>query len=124
MTDERQQLGRAGELLAAKFLRRRGLKTIARRFNTPAGEIDLIARDGETIVFVEVKTRRDRKLADPQDAVGAAKRRRMTRAARWFLHHKRCEDRPCRFDVVAIVLPPTGEPEIEHFPAAFAPDRA
>jgi putative endonuclease len=119
--DPRHQLGREGERLAERFLRLRGLKTIARHFNTPTGELDLIMRDHETLVFVEVKTRRDRKYADPEDAVGANKRRRMTRAARWFIHEKRWDDQPCRFDVVAVLLPPDGRPEIEHFPDAFLP---
>lgn len=119
--DPRHALGREGERLAERFLRLHGLKTIARHFSTPTGELDLIMRDRETLVFVEVKARRDRKYADPQDAVGTNKRRRMTRAARWFIHEKRWDDQPCRFDVVAVLLPPDGRPEIEHFPDAFLP---
>lgn len=119
--DPRHELGRAGEHLAEQYLRLRGLKTITRHFNTPTGEIDLIMRDRETLVFVEVKTRRDRKYADPEDAVRASKRRRMTRAAHWFIHKKHWEDQPCRFDVVAVLLPPDAQPEIEHFPDAFPP---
>lgn len=121
--DPRHQLGHAGERLAERFLTERGLKTLARRFASPVGEIDLVMRDGDTVVFVEVKTRHDRSLADPEDAVRAGKQRRMTRAARWFIRHKHWDDRPCRFDVVAVVVPPDGEPEIEHFPDAFLPDR-
>lgn len=120
--DPRHQLGRAGERLAELFLAERGLKTVVRRFATPVGELDLVVRDSDTVVFVEVKTRRDRSLADPEDAVRAGKQRRMTRAARWFIHHKRWDDKPCRFNVVAVVVPADGEPEIEHFPNAFLPD--
>ena len=83
--DPRHRLGREGERLAERFLRLHGLKTVTRHFNTPVGELDLIMRAGETLVFIEVKTRRDRKYADPQEAVRRDKQRRMTRAARWFL---------------------------------------
>ena len=123
MTDPRRQLGLEGERLAEAFLRRRGLKTVTRRYATPVGELDLVMRAGETVVFVEVKTRRNRDFADPQDAVGLPKQRKLVRCAEWFLRHKRWSDRPCRFDVVAIVLPESGEPEIEHFPDAFTPQR-
>jgi putative endonuclease len=119
--DPRQRLGQHGERLAERFLRRRGLKIVARRFSTPLGELDLVMRDGETLVFVEVKTRRDRVHADPEDAVRRDKQRRMTRAARWLIHQRRWGDRPCRFDVVAVTWPPEGEPQIEHFPNAFLP---
>jgi putative endonuclease len=117
----RIELGRAGEHLAERFLHKHGLKTVVRRFSTPVGELDLVMRDGDTIVFVEVKTRRDRDLADPQDAVNLPKQRRMTRAARWFIQHRRWDDKPCRFDIVAVLLPPGVSPEIEHFRNAFLP---
>ncbi len=119
--DPRHALGRAGEALAAEWLCGHGLKLIAHSFSTPVGELDLICRDGQTIVFVEVKTRRDRVHADPEDAVGGRKQRRSLRAARWYLHEKGWEERPCRFDVVTLILPPTGAPEIRHFADAFAP---
>ncbi len=119
--DPRHALGRAGEELAAKWLRGHGLKLIARSFSTPVGELDLVCRDGQTLVFVEVKTRRDRVHADPEDAVGGRKQRRGLRAARWYLHEQGWEDRPCRFDVVTVILPAEGEPEIKHIPDAFTP---
>lgn len=121
MTQARQEAGRAGERLAERFLQRRGLKTIARRYSTPTGELDLVMRDGDTIVFVEVKTRSSRDLVDPEDTLRARQRRHLLKAARWFIHRRRCDDQPCRFDVVAVVLPPEGEPQIEHFPDAFTP---
>lgn len=123
MSDPRAELGLHGERLAEAFLKRQGLRTLARRFSTPAGEIDLVMRAAETIVFVEVKTQRDRAFKDPQDQVTSAKQRKLLRAAKWFLTRKRWADRPCRFDVVAVVLPEAGEAEIEHFPGAFAPKR-
>lgn len=122
-SDPRKQLGDEGERRAARHLRSLGLKILAQHFLTPAGELDLIARDGKTIVFVEVKTRRDRRWSEPQDAVTPEKQRRLTRAAGWYLNQRGWLDRPCRFDVIAIILPATGEPELRHIPAAFAVDR-
>jgi putative endonuclease len=119
--DPRHELGRRGEQLAEKYLKKHGLKTVARHYNTPVGELDLVMRDGDTVVFAEVKTRRDRKFAEPQDAVRADKQRCLTRAARWFTHRKGWADRPCRFDIVSVIVPPEGEAEIEHLPDAFLP---
>lgn len=121
MADPRHTSGQRGELLAERFLRQLGYQTIARRYTTPVGELDLVMRAGNTVVFVEVKTRRDRRRADPEDAVTAAKRAKLFKAAAWLLHRKRWEARPCRFDVVAIILPENGEPEITHHIAAFEP---
>ncbi len=115
--------GRQGERLAETFLKRAGFKTIARRFSTPVGELDLVMRDGDTLVFVEVKTRADDRYADPQDAVDAGKQGRLLRAARWYINQKRCDDQPCRFDVVTVITAAMSQPQIQHFPDAFVPDR-
>lgn len=123
MNAARPQLGLQGERLAEASLKKRGLKTLARRFSTPVGEIDLVMREKETAVFVEVKTQRDRAFKDPQDQVTPTKQRKLAKAARWYLNSKRWDDKPCRFDVVTVVLADDGEPEIEHFPDAFAPQR-
>ena len=123
MKDTRSKLGLQGERLAETFLEKRGLKTLVRRFSTPVGELDLVMRAAETIVFVEVKTQRDRVFKDPQEQVTTPKQRRLLKAAQWFLHRKGWSDKPCRFDIVAVVLPESGEPEIEHFPDAFTPER-
>jgi putative endonuclease len=119
----RSDLGLRGERLAEAFLKKRGLKAVARRFSTPVGELDLVMRQAETVVFVEVKTQRDRAFTDPELRVTAAKQRKLLKAAQWFLNRKRWIDRPCRFDVVAVVVPEAGEPVIEHFPDAFGPER-
>ncbi len=123
MSVGRSELGLQGERLAEAFLKQRGLKTLARRYSTPVGELDLVMREAETIVFVEVKTLRDRVFKDPQEQVTLAKQRKLIKAAQWFIHRKRWTDKPCRFDVVAVVLAEEGEPEIEHFPDAFLPKR-
>lgn len=116
-------LGRQGERIAAEYLRQLGLRVIARGYRTPVGELDLICRDGPTLVFVEVKTRSDRIFADPQDSVTAAKMKKLGRAAAWYVHRKRCQDAPLRFDVLTVTYQDgsSNPPEIVHFPAAFTP---
>ena len=119
--DPRAELGRAGEKSAVRFLRRKRYRIVARNYRCPMGEIDIVALDGATIVFVEVKTRSDREYADPQDAVNAAKQRRLVRAAKVFLQHTRSQGRACRFDIVAVTLDGQKAYEIEHFVNAFVP---
>lgn len=110
-------LGDRGERAAARFLRRRGLRVLVRGYRTPRGEIDLIAREGDTLVFVEVKTRRS---GAPAEAVTAEKQRRLTLAALEFLRRHGLLDRRSRFDVVAIIWPDDrGAPAIEHIRDAF-----
>ncbi len=110
-------LGDRGERAAARFLRRKGLRVITRGYRTRHGEIDLIAREGEVLVFVEVKSRR---RGVPAEAVTPEKRRRITLAALHFLRKHNLLDIRSRFDIVAIVWPDErGEPQIEHLPNAF-----
>ena len=88
-----------------------------RGYRTPRGEIDLVARDGATLVFIEVKSRRQ---GTPAEAVTPEKQRRLTVAALQFLKRYNLLDRPCRFDVVAITWPDDRRPPmIEHIPNAF-----
>jgi putative endonuclease len=117
----KDDLGRLGEKLGARFLRRQGYRVVARNYACPAGELDLVALDRDTLVFVEVKTRRDDAAAMPEDAVNFHKRRQVTAAAKYYLLQTRAHDRPCRFDVLAILLREGQEPEIEHFVDAFGP---
>ncbi|MGI8801918.1 MAG: YraN family protein [Solirubrobacteraceae bacterium] len=104
-TDHRQILGRAGERLALEHYERLGFHVLERNYRTPAGELDLIVYDGTTIVFVEVKTRRDGGL-DPIDAVTPAKQRRLRRLAAGWLADRgdRPRGRELRFDAVAVVI--------------------
>jgi len=114
----RQTLGKAGEDLACRELRRRGCAILARRFRTRLGEIDIVARDGETIVFVEVKARAGNAWGGPAEAVTPAKQRRLVRMAVDYLARARDHERPCRFDVVAITM--GGErPRVTWYPNAF-----
>jgi putative endonuclease len=110
-------LGDRGERMAARFLRRQGMRILMRGYTAHHGEIDLIARDGDTLVFVEVKTRRQ---GVPAEAVTPEKQRRITLAALHFLREHRLLEQRCRFDIVAIVWPDDRrDPQIEHIPNAF-----
>ncbi|MDY0268265.1 YraN family protein [Trichloromonas sp.] len=120
MSEARQNLGRWGEDLAARYLERCGWRILHRNLRTPVGEIDILARDGKTLVFVEVKTRRGLAFGTPQEAVGPAKRRQILRAAQWHLAAVAYRT-TVRFDVVAI-LAGSGEPRIEHIVDAFGQD--
>jgi putative endonuclease len=110
-------LGDRGERAAARYLRRRGLRIITRGYHTPWGEIDLVARDGEVLVFAEVKTRR---RGTPAEAVTPEKQRRLTVAALHFLRRHKLLEQRSRFDVVAIVWADDSQPpRIEHIRDAF-----
>ena len=94
------QLGFFYELRAARFVRARGGKVLARRYRARGGEIDLIVREGETVVFVEVKARPDAPLGTGVAAVTGDKRRRVRRAAGAYLQEKGWQDKPCRYDIL------------------------
>ena len=104
MTLARQQLGILGEELAAGALQRRGYSILARRYRTECGEIDIVAQDGETLVFVEVKARETAEFGTAAEAVTPWKQRRLARMARDYLTRERIDGPPCRFDVVAIMI--------------------
>ena len=112
-------LGQRGEALAARFLRRRGYRVVARGDRHKLGELDIVAVDGRTVVFVEVKTRSTDEHGHPSDAVTPDKQRRLTRLALAFLKRHGLLETPARFDVVAITWPEHGRPKIEHLKNAF-----
>ena len=95
-------LGRRGERAAEKHLRRNGYRIVARNYRAAGAEIDLVAMDGETLVFVEVKTRRSREAGAPEEAVDERKQARMRRAAEIFATRYRADDITMRFDIVAV----------------------
>lgn len=104
--------GKVAEDLACKFLRDQGMRIVARNWRWKGGEVDLIAKDGEALVFVEVKGRESSTFAAPEEAVDEEKRRRLWQAARAFLQGKK--EVPVRFDVVAVM-----PGEIRHLRGAF-----
>ena len=108
--------GRCGEGLAEKFLKKAGLKIIARNVRVGYDELDLIAQQGDTLVFVEVKTRANEDFGRPIAAVNRAKRRKLSRAAMHFLKNRKLRPPYIRFDVIEVV----GEkPAIRHIQNAF-----
>jgi len=118
MTFARQELGILGEELAVQELRRRGYAILGRRYRTPCGEIDVVADDNGTLVFVEVKARVDDEFGTAAEAVTPWKQRRLARMAREYLTRERIVDRACRFDVVAIMFDRV-PPAIDVFQDAF-----
>ena len=113
-------LGQRGENAAAKYLRGLGYKILIRNFRCQMGEVDIIARDGKTIVFVEVKTRSSGLFGTPERAIGPDKKRNIIRAARGFVQKAGADWSMVRFDVVSIVL--GKQAVIDHFEDAFYPD--
>jgi len=102
MTMQRQALGIRGEECAVAELERRGYAILARRYRTRHGEIDIVARDGETVVFVEVKAKETAEFGTAAEAVTVRKQRRVISMAVDYLARHRLHRSPCRFDVVAI----------------------
>ena len=120
--DRGKPLGRRGEDAAARFLRRRGYTIVARGQRGQIGELDLVAVDGRTVVFIEVKTRATHEAGHPADAVDDQKQRRLTRLAVAYMKRHDLLECSARFDVVAITWPDNGRrPTIEHFENAFDP---
>ena len=111
-------LGSLGESLARTALEQRGYAIIATRYRTRAGEIDIVARDGGCLVFVEVKARRHIDRGTPAEAVTPRKQRRIIAMARDFLARYRSDATSCRFDVVAVLVA-DGEPQVEVIRNAF-----
>ncbi len=116
---DRLLLGKSGEDLACRELRRRGYEILARRYRTRAGELDIVARDGAVVVFVEVKTRSTDAFGAPGEAVGPRKQHKIWLMATDYLLRRGWYDRPCRFDVVAITLDRDGRQVVQVIEGAF-----
>jgi putative endonuclease len=102
MTEERLGLGRLGEELATRRLRSLGYEILERNYRCPLGEIDVVARDGDVLVFVEIKTRKNRPLGEAKEAVNRRKQGQLSKVALAYLKSKKLWDAKARFDVVAI----------------------
>ena len=113
---EHLRTGRWGEEQAEKFLKKAGLKMVGRNVRVGYDEIDLIVRQGDTLIFVEVKTRASEDFGRPASAVNRAKRKKLSRAAIRFLKNHKLRPPYIRFDVVEVV---GKKPEIRHIPNAF-----
>ena len=116
-----KEVARIGERLAAQYLKDRSYQILEHNYRLRTGEIDLIAKEGERIVFVEVKTRRTLKFGVPQAAVTPAKQKQISKIALSYLQTHNMLDVPCRFDVVAIFLSSSKStpPKLDHIQNAF-----
>jgi putative endonuclease len=112
-------LGRWGEKRCEKYLKRKGLSPLTRNFSCKTGEIDLIMVDGQTIVFIEVKTRASEDFTPTETLVTKDKQNKIYNTARYFLNSHNIENRPYRFDIITIVLEDNGRQHINHYENAF-----
>ena len=110
----KRMIGTCAEERAAVFLQARGMQILARNYRCRQGEIDLIARDGRYLVFVEVKYRRTGQKGDPAEAVDYRKQKKISKVAEYYCWKKRKLNQPCRFDVICVL----GQ-EIRHIEHAF-----
>ncbi len=118
MSRQRIDLGQAGEKAAAAYLTEKGYRIIARNFSCKTGEIDIIAGDQETYVFIEVKTRQSSRFGAPAEAVTRQKQKQISRTALAFMSLHNLADVPARFDVIS-VLSDGSEMKISHIVSAF-----
>lgn len=119
-SEPRKKFGNQGEAAAARFLEGLGYQILQRQFRGRFGELDLVALDHETIVFVEVKTRSSTAAGHPTESITPSKQRKITQSALAFLKKRRWLNRRARFDVVSIIWPQDGKPpQILHYINAF-----
>ena len=119
MTDRRATFGKRGEDVACEELQKRGYVILDRRFRTRRGELDIVARDGAVVVFVEVKARTDSSFGAPFESITWQKRRRLGQMAAAYLFQKKLGGAPCRFDVVAVVEGADARRTVELIQGAF-----
>ena len=111
--------GNEGEDLAITFLKNANHLIVHRNYKKTSGEIDIISQDGDTLVFIEVKYRRNLEYGYPREAVTRSKQKRITKTALWYLKEKQIDDFNIRFDVIEIYYQDDGELVINHFEHAF-----
>jgi len=115
---QKKALGKKGEEVALRFLKKKGYRIIEKNYVCKLGEMDIIAKEKDTLVFVEVKTRTTTEFGPPQLAVNSSKQRQLSKVALNYLKEKHLEEVKARFDVMAILLAQKGE-EIELIRDAF-----
>lgn len=116
---EKISFGREGEELARRYLEKKGYRFLDGNFRTDHSEIDLIMNDGGTLVFIEVKSRHNRRYGEPVEAVNPAKQRHIRIGAKAYVMKRRIENRRIRFDVVEVMVSPAGEARFHHTRNAF-----
>jgi putative endonuclease len=115
---DRIKMGKAGEDIAVAYLKTEGYTILDRNYRCLFGEVDIVARDGDAIVFVEVKSRRSDRFGDPQMAVGVEKQKKLCRISMKYLQDRRLYPCNARFDVVAVKMFPSGN-QVEVIRNAF-----
>lgn len=120
MTHESKRLGQRGEDAASAYLERTGLTIVERNWKCPAGEIDIVALDGESLVLIEVKTRKTVAKGTPEDAITPAKQGRYRKLAEAYLQHAGTADVAVRFDVITLLVLSEDRALLRHHRAAFA----
>jgi putative endonuclease len=118
MLNQKQKFGEQGETIAARHLKKKGYKILERNYRTKLGEIDIIASDKDTIVFVEVKSRRSWQFGNPKEAVTFEKQRKISKVALYYLKSNNRSNSRARFDVVAVTVT-RDKPQIEIIKNAF-----
>jgi putative endonuclease len=119
MTTQKSKLGQAGEEAAVAFLQHQGYHILERNFRNPLGEIDIIAKEGDTICFIEVKTRRNEAFGSPFESITPTKQRKLIHVALSYLKAKGREESKARFDAVAVFREEDGPERIEIIKNAF-----
>ncbi|HEX2868243.1 MAG TPA: YraN family protein [Ignavibacteriales bacterium] len=119
MSLESNKAGREGEDLAARMLESKGYSIIERNYHFGKGEIDIVALDGETLVFVEVKYRQNLEYGEPEYSITPQKIKQIRKMARCYLFDKHIDENACRFDVVAILEEIPGKPLVNYYKDAF-----
>jgi putative endonuclease len=114
-----KEIGKAGEDEAAKYLESKGYNIITRNFYCRIGEIDIIARDGDYLVFIEVKTRKSLKYGYPVESISKKKVRGIIKTAQTYIHFKNIKEADIRFDVIEVILDNNGEKNVNHIQDAF-----
>ena len=119
MNSKNKTLGKTGEDAAATYLTKQGYRICQRNYRVPTGEIDIIAKENDTIVFIEVKTRRSLSCGTPAQSVGYHKQQKIIQTARWFLRQGQLEGCPCRFDIIEVYVFSEKTLKIQHLKGAF-----
>lgn len=115
----RDELGRRGEDEAVRSLRKLGYRIVGQRVRVLRGDIDIVALDGRTVVFVEVRSRSDTEHGHPAETVGRQKQRRIAELAAAYIRRHRLEDQSVRIDVIAVTFQGDDPPVVEHYQNAF-----
>jgi putative endonuclease len=118
MKSDNKKTGKTGEDIAAAFLKKKRYKIIERNYKCVFGEVDIVARDMNDIVFIEVKSRKSKDFGEPEDAVTLNKQRKISKVALNYLKDRHLDDRDARFDVIAIKLSTEGS-IVKHIKNAF-----